>query len=167
MIHEVYCQKDIPAKQWQDDKLINIEHTWPQSRFGGGGSKSIKKSDLHHLFPTDSQMNNSRGNFKFGDVDGPTKELKCSESRMSDGPKGPRFEPPAVHKGNVARALFYFSVRYDMTIDADEEKTIRRWHELDPVDDAERARNEAIEARQGNRNPFIDHPEFAEQISNF
>jgi hypothetical protein len=35
------------------------------------------------------------------------------------------------------------------------------WHRQDPVDAVERRRNEVVFAAQGNRNPFIDHPEWA------
>jgi endonuclease I len=35
-----------------------------------------------------------------------------------------------------------------------------QWHEQDPVDDYERQRNETVHAFQGNRNPFVDHPEW-------
>ena len=71
------------------------------------------------------------------------------------------------HKGNVARALFYFSVRYKMPINADEEEVLRRWHALDPVDADEIQRNEIVFETQRNRNPFIDMPELANYIKNF
>lgn len=36
-----------------------------------------------------------------------------------------------------------------------------QWHAQDPVDAKEMARNDAVFQFQGNRNPFIDHPEWA------
>jgi endonuclease I len=42
--------------------------------------------------------------------------------------------------------------------------TLIEWHENDPVDDFEMNRNNVIESIQGNRNPFIDHPEFVNKI---
>ena len=38
------------------------------------------------------------------------------------------------------------------------------WHEVDPVDDAERARNDRVAEAQGNRNPFIDNPEYVSYV---
>ena len=42
--------------------------------------------------------------------------------------------------------------------------TLLLWHALDPVDDAERLRNEKVFSLQGNRNPFVDHPEWVEAL---
>jgi deoxyribonuclease I len=177
-VHDVYCQKDysktdFPSKSGvgpnriPDSSILNAEHTWPQSRFSTRFPKDIQKTDLHHLFPTDSKMNGIRGNFKFGEVNNPEKTLPCKTAEFGRADGGWRFEPPATHKGNVARALFYFSVRYSIKIDADEEAFLRQWHKDDPVDAEERTRNEEIEKLQGNRNPFIDRPELVGKISNF
>ena len=175
-IHDVYCQKDFTANDFgsrgpgpgraPDDKVLNVEHTWPQSKFAGP-EKGTMKSDLHHLFPADSELNQIRGNFSFGEVSDSLPWLKCNQAQMDSSAGLPHFDPPPAHKGNVARALFYFAVRYNLSIDAEQEADLRRWNVQDPPDDFERARNAAIERIQGNRNPFIDHPDAADQIRDF
>jgi endonuclease I len=70
-------------------------------------------------------------------------------------------------RGNVARALFYFAVRYDQPIDDREERILRKWHAEDPPDAGERARNDRVERAQGNRNPFVDRPELVARIRDF
>jgi deoxyribonuclease-1 len=77
------------------------------------------------------------------------------------------WEPPDAHKGNVARAMFYMSVRYWWSIPDDMEEVLKRWHAQDPVDDAERARNLRIEAIQHNLNPFIVSPELVETVPDY
>ena len=77
------------------------------------------------------------------------------------------FEPADQHKGNLARALLYFNVRYNMTLSqggVDMLETLLTWHNADPVDAAEQARNTGVYNHQNNRNPFIDHPEYVASI---
>lgn len=174
-VRDVYCERDFTSAEGvgpgkiPSDAIINTEHTWPQSRFNRAMGKDNQKSDLHHLFPTDSEMNGVRGNHKFGDVAVPDKPLKCSTVKLgtANGSSEDIFEPPAAHKGNVARALFYFSIRYRLAIDPREEAFLKAWNRLDPVDQAELDRNDAIQKIQGNRNPFIDHPELVDAIADF
>jgi deoxyribonuclease I len=170
VITDVYCEKEYtvpgPGKIPRNE-VLNVEHTWPQSKFGGS-DRGSQKCDLHHLFPSDSEMNGIRGNFPFGVVHQQTRPLKCGQSQFGKNTDGQTvFEPPNAHKGNVARALFYFAVRYDMQIDETQEKTLREWNKQDPVDQAELDRNAEIESVQGNRNPFVDHPEYADSIGDF
>lgn len=178
VLHDVYCEKDFTSAELgagigpgkiPSDSVVNTEHTWPQSRFNRSMGKEVQKSDLHHLFATDSQMNSARGSFKFGDVAVPEKTLKCPQVKLGTAAGGSEeiFEPPVGHKGNVARALFYFSIRYHLAIDPREEAFLKAWNRLDPVDQAERDRNDAIYKIQGNRNPFVDHPELANEIADF
>jgi hypothetical protein len=168
-VRDVYCQKDMKLSSPTGMASgLNVEHTWPQSHFFQSPDMFRMKSDLHHLFPTRPSVNTARGNLKFGVVDETSESLSCTASRLGIGDDGEeRFEPPNAHKGNVARALFYFAVRYGGHIDQDEEAVLRVWHKQDPVDAAEMQRNEEIEKLQGNRNPFIDHPEYVELISDF
>lgn len=173
-VKDVYCNKrerrKIGPNKMPAHTLINVEHTWPQSKFNKSKTKSIQKADLHHLYPTNAIANSTRGNHNFGDVRyGDTVNSGCRFSRFGQMSSGDSlvFEPPKEHKGNVARALFYFSVRYDIDIPEFEEKVLLRWHRNDPVDQEERLRNEAIAKIQGNRNPFIDRPYNAELMMDF
>lgn len=178
-VRDVYCDKDRTRDDFRgsppapgvipDNKVVNVEHTWPQSHFTRKFPDEVQKSDLHHLFPTDSQINAIRGNNMFGEVSRDLMDLKCPASRFGLGSAGSEevFEPPQDHKGNVARALFYFSIRYDLPIDPREEAVLRVWNNEDPVDAEEMRRNEEIFKAQGNRNPFIDFPELADRIADF
>lgn len=179
-VHDVYCDRDIAPEDFPrgngagpnlmpDDRVVNVEHTWPQSRFTGKYDTETQKSDLHHLFPTNSKTNSARGNNKFGEVARDMQKLACPNVRsgVAAGGNSEIFEPPLEHKGNVARALFYFSTRYDLPIDPNEEAFLRKWNEEDPVDEVEMKRNDEIFKVQLVRNPFIDYPELADRIDNF
>lgn len=179
-VQEMYCDRVYTTPDFThgnlpspgvvpDNTIINVEHTWPQSRFTGKYPKEMQKSDLHHLFPTDSQMNSLRGNTTFGEVDRDSQKTKCQASKFGPGKTGGReiFEPPQNHKGRVARALFYFSTRYDIPIDPNEEAYLRKWNREQPVDAKEMARNDEIFKTQGNRNPFVDYAGLADEIQDF
>lgn len=175
-VKDVYCERtftnrdlEIGPGQIPDGNVVNTEHTWPQSRFTGRYPKEMQKSDLHHLFPTDNEMNSHRGSLRFGEVNQSTESLKCPIARLGHHHQTGEivFEVPQAHKGNVARAIFYFAVRYQMKISAAEEADLRKWHEQDPVDSQEAAQNSEIQTIQGNRNPFIDYPEMHQRIRSF
>jgi len=177
-ISDVYCQKKFGASagvapgRIPEGTKINCEHTWPQSKFTGSYPNEMQKSDLHHLFPTDSRANSIRGNDNFTEVSHDTGDLAqtdCTISKFGSPVTGGNdgFEPPLAQKGNTARAIFYFSVRYKISIPKNEEEVLRRWNDLDPVDQEEIDRNNAIQAVQGNRNPFIDYPTLVSDIQKF
>lgn len=170
-VRDVYCLKSVTngtgPMQIPHQEIINTEHTWPRSRFSRKFSKSLQKSDLHHLFPSDPVANSTRGNSLFGEVRGQLVSNCYYSYHGKDMNSRRRFEPPRGHKGNVARALFYFSIRYQIPISSTEELQLRQWHELDPVDSEELERNSGIERIQGNRNPFIDSPELVKRIGDF
>lgn len=179
-IKSVYCQTKLRSQDFPrgrgpgpgripDPNILNTEHTWPQSRFSSRHPTHFQKSDLHALFPEVAVANSTRSNLKYARV---VKAISVpcqgAQRGMSvDHPQRHYFEPPDEHKGNVARALFYFSVRYELAIDAIEEKYLREWHQQDPVDASEMARHEEIFAAQKVRNPFVDYPWLADRISDF
>jgi hypothetical protein len=174
-VKDVYCghevRQNVGPSRVPSHNIINVEHTWPQSRFNPNQSKTYQKSDLHHLYPTDSRANSMRANYYFTELyeGGTTLGEDCEESKLGrvQGTRLEGFEPPDNHKGNVARALFYFSIHYDIEIPDYEEVVLRQWHYLDPPDAEERERNDKIAKIQGNRNPFIDSPELVEHLSNY
>lgn len=147
---------------------INIEHTWPQSKFSKLFPAELQKGDLHHLFPSNAKANSIRGNNPFGEVEREDSPVANCPSHFGYDHNGDKvYEPVDSHKGNVARALFYFSIRYKIEIDPDQEAVLRKWNANDPVDDVERERNNKIFKIQKNRNPFIDYPELSLMINNF
>ena len=149
---------------------FNCEHVVPQSWFT---KQEPMRGDLHHLFACETRCNSFRSNTpydEFGDFPGPTAAGPALDVVRNDCGKSAanRFEP-AHRKGPAARAVFYFLLRYPGVVEADEMPPERRqvlvaWHEEEPVTEWERHRNAAVAERQGNRNPFIDHPELARRL---
>jgi len=142
---------------------MNTEHTWPQSK----GAAGVAKSDLYHLYPVDEYANNIRGNLPFGNVTNGQNWENSGSKRGYDDNSVLVFEPRDIHKGNVARAMIYFAIRYDNPFAPFfdiQEDTLKEWNKQYPVTEIEAQRNNAIAALQHKRNPFIDHPEFVERL---
>lgn len=155
---------------------MNTEHTWPQSL----GATGIAQADLHHLWAVDINTNSRRGNYPFGVVatttwTAPNSDGTGSSKLGKDASGRMVFEPHDRSKGDIARAIFYFYTRYNGSRPGSytlsnfnaEEATLRRWHQVDPPDADEKTHNELVFSIQGNRNPYIDHPEYIGQISDF
>jgi len=161
----VYALRELPLAdgQWPRQQELNCEHLWPQSK---GAGKLPMKTDLFHLRPAVPRVNSIRSNHPFGE---PITEDDPSTPWHVGHDAGGRtvFQPPPVHQGDISRSMFYFAVRYDRSIDEDQETVLRTWHERDPVDASERARADLIERAQGNRNPFIDDPGAVNRIDDF
>ncbi|GAA0350978.1 hypothetical protein GCM10009092_14220 [Bowmanella denitrificans] len=152
----------------------NREHVWPNSH--GFGSQSFEAyTDIHHLRPSDISVNSSRGNLDFDDSDAPLSE--APQNRIDSD----SFEPRDAVKGDVARMMFYMDTRYEGADTTPDLQLVDRltgpgeaalgklcrlieWHNADPVDSTEQMRNDAIYEFQGNRNPFIDHPEWVDVL---
>ena len=143
---------------------FNCEHIVVQSWFG---HKNPMKSDLHHLTTCEPDCNSSRNDnayFEF-DPDAPDFDDECGQVDRDAS----RFEP-AQGKGIVARATLYYLLRYPKTINADRAMKADRlpiilnWHSEEPVTLFERHRNAEIQRVQGNRNPLIDFPDWADVI---
>ncbi len=150
----------------------NREHSWPKSH-GFSERNNEAYTDIQHLRATDISVNSSRGSLDFDFSDAPLAE--APENRVD----GDSFEPRDAIKGDVARMMMYMDVRYEgnadvtpdlvlvnyLTAGGDAELgklcTLLQWHENDPVDASESERANRIYEYQGNRNPFVDNPQWA------
>ncbi len=158
---------------------FNREHSWPKSWFGGEVMPMY--SDLFHLYPTDGYVNNRRDNYPYGEVGSAswTSLNGCKlGSSSTTGYSGTVFEPIDAYKGDFARTYFYMSTRYytedagwpgsPMTTGAQLKPwaltMMLQWSNQDPVSTKETDRNNGVYNVQNNRNPFIDHPEYADLI---
>lgn len=173
-----YSINDNGSSFTQEGQGWNREHTWPQSWFN---EQSTPRTDLFQVYPTDGYVNGRRSSYPYGEVRNPT-YTSGNGSKLgpcvTSGYSGTVFEPIDEYKGDIARGYFYMSVRYysedsnwgtsDMTnksIILDWALTmLLRWSNEDPVSQKEIDRNNAIYGYQNNRNPFIDHPEYARMI---
>ncbi len=150
---------------------INTEHTYPQSK---GAEFGNPRADMHHLYPTRVEPNGKRGDAPFSEIaDNQTEEWYYLNQKQSNIPtsnieryseyKDYVFEPREDHKGNVARAMFYFYTMYKAEADLADNSyfesqrlTLCNWHQLDPADLTEASRTWAIAGYQdGKPNPFV------------
>ncbi|WP_416984774.1 endonuclease [Streptomyces sp. T028] len=147
----------------EDAMPFNCEHVVPQSWFA---KMEPMRGDLHHLFACEPGCNSYRGNFPYFDFPGFQETVRDACGMRED--QG--FEPQQG-KGTVARATLYFLLRYpglvgDAPREFPEERlpTLLTWHDSEPVTEYELHRNAAAAEIQGNRNPLVDHPDWARRI---
>jgi endonuclease I len=164
----------------------NREHSFPQSWFN---SATPMQTELNHVFASDGKVNGLRSNFPYGYVTNASNTSlyggKLGTSANNFGYTGVVFEPIDEYKGDLARGYFFMATRYENLIASWlsngnasdilagnnypvfkpwQLSVLLSWHNLDPVSDKEIKRNNAIAAIQGNRNPFIDSPQYAQRI---
>lgn len=164
----------------------NREHLVPQSVFG---AQTPMFSDAHFVVPADKFVNAQRGDLPFGRVGNAnwtgtngTKRGSNLNSGYSAGYSGTVFEPIDEFKGDIARCLLYFATRYEDLLSGYSYEMFNgtstqvfaqpflnillTWNALDPVSQREIVRNNAIStnARQRNRNPFIDNNSYVTSI---
>ena len=160
----IYTSYDATQGQWNG---WNREHIWPKSL--GGDTTSGGGADLHHIRPSDALVNSTRGNKLYGYANGGKAVTgNTPATGVLGGYSGTYFEPLDNVKGDVARICLYVYVRWgsdwganNITEVFQSIDVLLEWCEMDPVDTWEMGRNEVVEDIQGNRNVFIDYPEYA------
>ncbi|XP_030535584.1 extracellular ribonuclease-like isoform X4 [Rhodamnia argentea] len=180
---EIYTLKIVPKALAGKPDGWNREHLWPRSY---GLVDRVSLSDLHNLRPSDINVNSSRGNKYYGEC--AFTSAKClrpanKEAAIDTESDSKSWAPPRQVRGDIARALMYMAVCYgyhqpgggsDLQLSDSpsiEKKemgllsTLLRWNKLDPPSREEKLRNDRIcKFYQHNRNPFVDHPEYADLI---
>ena len=158
----------------------NREHVWPKNAGNAFPESSGPGSDAHHLRPTNSNLNSTRSNNSFDEVPQTNgnivKENGSSSYANLCYQANSLFYPGVGYRGATARILMYMQTRWGdqyslrFVDSAGSNKTIGKistllkWHLEEPPTQEEIVRNEVVYKIQGNRNPFIDHPEYAAQI---
>ena len=181
--NEKYTMSDTGDSASSEGQGFNTEHTVPQSWFN---KNEPMRSDLFHIYPTDIKVNSIRSSYLYGETSNPTTVTKNGSklgSSTFEGYNGTVFEPIDEYKGDLARTYFYMATRYSQQLGSwtagESQKVFKgsypylttyainlfmKWHELDPVSEKETSRNNAVQAIQNNRNPYIDHPEYVDMI---
>ena len=156
----IYTRHNIPKSNhcgsYAWDKW-NREHIWTQSAYPASAS------DNHNIFACEGQINNYRGNKPYAEggsvvvVFGHT--TGCKQT-------GDTFEPCDEAKGEVARSVMYGTIMYSYTMTKEIEsiELALKWHIEHPITSRDVKRNNVVYGNQGNRNPFVDHPEYACKI---
>lgn len=174
--YTIYLDPDEDPSTDAYNKNINTEHTYPQSK---GAENHPARSDMHHLFPVRENVNSSRGNDPYAEIpDSDTDSWFRNNYSTGNLPTNnidqysehddqtQTFEPREDHKGNAARAVFYFYTMYKNEADAADpsffeiqKNILYQWHQQDQADDWEKQRNNYIASVQGGKpNPFILDP---------
>ena len=165
----------------------NREHSFPKSWFNDG---SPMNTDLYHVVPSDGYSNGMRANYPYGETSSAGYVTDNGSKRgyniVGSSYTGRIFEPADIYKGDFARIYFYMATRYENQISNWENSSsnadailngtsfpvfeqwqldmLVKWHKQDPVSQKEIKRNDEVYAIQGNRNPFVDHPEYVYEI---
>ena len=172
-LYGIYDGASFPAS-WDGGATWNREHVWPNSRLGLERVEDYQRNqatDLHNLRASSVSINSSKSDRFFSEGSG------VATTTLDGG-----FYPGDDHKGDVARIVFYMAVTYDFLVLTDDDlldesnhytldgtkmgklTLLLEWHKEDPVSSFERERNDRIFDLQGNRNPFIDRPEYVHLI---
>lgn len=165
----------------------NREHVWPKDGGDAFPEKSGPGSDAHHLRPTEQSLNSTRSSKNFDEVAQTSANVVKENGSTSYGnsaygadalcySSGSFFYPAKGYRGATARILFYVQTRWGDQYNLEfvdsagncktlgKISTLLKWHLEEPPTEEEIRRNEVVFGLQGNRNPFIDHPEYAAQI---
>jgi len=160
----LYCGETLRSGY---NKGVNIEHVFPASWMAYdlqcGKRKQCRESstefnlieaDLHNLYPSRSDVNKARSNYRFANIRGEQRVFGQCDFEFDE--KHRIAEPSPAARGRIARAMLYMSDQHDLYLKRKLESLLIAWDKKHPPEQAEHRRNDRIEQIQGNRNRFID-----------
>ena len=141
---------------------VNCEHLFPRAWMGKRKTKRFRlmEADLHNLYPSEIKVNSRRGHLPFGEVVN-LKYQSAFPSKIGLNQQGREvIEPRDERKGDLARSLLYFALKWERPLRPDQVKILLKWAKNDPVDRIEQKRNQRILDLQGTSNPFVECPQW-------
>ena len=110
-------------------------------------------ADLYNLRPVVGALNALRQNYAMAELEGEPRDFGVCDVEISRR----KFEPRVAIRGDIARIYFYMDAAYPGrgVIARSQRKLFLAWHRSDPVSEEELRFAKAVEAVQGNENPFV------------
>lgn len=109
--------------------------------------------DMHNLWPTVGEVNESRSNYRLGLIEGERRAFGRCDFEIDS--KTRRAEPRPEKRGDVARISLYMATRHGVRLSDAQRRLFEAWDRQDPPDAEERRRNATIIRLQGRANPLI------------
>lgn len=165
-IYSRYTRPKSEQNSGSGDDNWNREHVVTQSAMGCNTSTNGPCTDYNNLFASDTKVNSTRGNIKFGVVTGGS-VVRDSKNRETPARIGnSKFDPGSEARGEVARATLYMIIKWNFSTSINGDlNTLLQWNrDYPPTQPREIKRNNAVQKYQSNRNPFIDYPYLADAI---
>lgn len=184
-------EHSVPKSWWgktEDERYCDIIHLVPTDGYVNNKRSNyafgeVSSASYNYSFPERKDGNGNvvqkAGTSKLG-------VAKAINGVSYPGGSGsPVFEPDDQYKGDFARIYYYFATRYgpkgkiatqgdgarmfsndpnNFYMTAYGKALMNKWHVQDPVSQKELDRNDGVQATQKNRNPYVDHPEWADKI---
>lgn len=157
-----------------DPNYLSREHSYPYSWMGEASQDSANYSDLYLLYLVHQNKGNAvRSNYPMNNLKTVTMNFYGGKFG-TDSAGGFAYEPRDFAKGALSRSNFYICATYNragapFTIPTaneflgmnQDQNVLKRWSKQFPPNGWEIARHEYVASVQKNRNPFVDHPEWA------
>ena len=184
-------EHSVPKSWWgstNDERYCDIVHLVPTDGYVNNKRSNyafgeVSSASYNYSFPERKDGNGNvvqkAGSSKLGVA------KAINGVNYPGGSGSPVFEPDDQYKGDFARIYYYFATRYgpkgkiatqgdgdrmfsndsnNFYMTAYGKALMNKWHVQDPVSQKELDRNDGVQATQKNRNPYVDHPEWADKI---